>query len=554
MPALARMVENGVMGELATGPVPCSALLWTTLATGQLPDKHGVLDAVEPDPRSGGVRPVTRASLRAAPVWEILAREGLRAQTIGWPTTHPAALPAVCVSNGFAHGIPQSISPAVLESAIAPLRFSPKEWTGDDLRLFVPELARIDQDKDKRLAKLAVVLTEAVSVHAAATALMERSDWDFTSICFSTIAQAAEIFPADTEEIYREVLPSVHRFLDLFLGTLLRLAGEDAVVLLASDRAADGGRGILCASGRGIEADELTFGATLLDVAPTILRLFDFAPAPGMTGAPIGDICARAPQRTVDPAHCVPPPVPAAPPEIEQELRELAAMGYADRVSPSLVAEAEKARNRRDLHLARVLLATGRAAEAIAPLEKLAAEDSANLEVRLCLAHAYFLAGRIAECRALCDALLAESPDSKLGPLVRAHLAMAEGRYAEARAQLAACRDAFGLSAPLDAAIGEAYLRMRDWRGAADAFRSAIAADPAMATAHQGLAQALLEQGLIEETAEAALEAIRLRYDLPKPHTILGLCLRALGREEDAEAEFAAAGRVSGPVRGSGAA
>jgi tetratricopeptide (TPR) repeat protein len=547
MPALAHMVESGVMGELAGLPVPCPPLLWTTLATGQLPDKHGILDSVESDPRSGGVRRVTRASLRAVPVWEILAREGLRCQTIGWSATHPAGSLTTCVSDGFAYGIPQSISPADLEPVIAPLRFQPQEWTGNDLQLFVPELSRIDQDKDKRLAKLAVILAEAASIHAATTALLERADWDFTAVRFPTIAQAAEPFRDDEDGLYGEVLTGVHRFLDLFLATLLRVVGEDAVIMLVSECAAEGGRGILCASGKGIEADELTFGASLLDVAPTLLSLFGFAPAPGMSGSPIRDLCPAGELQAIHPGYLVPPPAPPVPPEFDRDLLDLAAMGYTDHIAPNLLAEAETARKRRDLHLARVLLATGRAAEAISPLERLAALDPANFEVRFYLGHAYFRSGRIAECRTLCEALLAESPDSPLGPLVCAHLAVADGRYADARAHLDSSRSTHGVTAALDAAIGEAYLRIGEWREAAEVFRSAIAADPGIAAAHQGLAQALFEQHLFDQSAEAALDAIRLRYDAPVPHRILGHCLRALGREEAAAQEFAVAQRVSGP-------
>ncbi|MGH9563951.1 MAG: tetratricopeptide repeat protein [Terracidiphilus sp.] len=123
---------------------------------------------------------------------------------------------------------------------------------------------------------------------------------------------------------------------------------------------------------------------------------------------------------------------------------------------------------------------------------------------------------------------------------------MAERHYTEARSHLASARDAYGVTAPLDAAIGEAHLRIGQWSEAAEAFHSAIAADPGIAAAHQGLAQALFEQHLFDQSAEAALDAIRLRYDAPVPHRILGHCLRALGREDAASQEFAAAQRVSG--------
>lgn len=67
--------------------------------------------------------------------------------------------------------MPGSISPEALEDKLTSVRFSPQEWTGEELRLFVPEFSRIDQDTDKRLAQLAVILAEAASVQAAATFL-----------------------------------------------------------------------------------------------------------------------------------------------------------------------------------------------------------------------------------------------------------------------------------------------------------------------------------------------------------------------------------------------
>jgi predicted AlkP superfamily phosphohydrolase/phosphomutase len=182
MPNLARIVDNGVMGDLAPLTPLCPPLLWTSIATGQFADRHGIFDTVEPDPVTGGVRPVTRASLASPQLWDILAGENLRCQVTGWPVTHPAAGPATCVSDGFVHGAQRCVHPPAIEAMITPLRFEPREWTGNDLSLFVPELARIDQDKDKRLAQLAVILAHAIGTHAAATALMEMDDWDFAAV------------------------------------------------------------------------------------------------------------------------------------------------------------------------------------------------------------------------------------------------------------------------------------------------------------------------------------------------------------------------------------
>ncbi len=48
MPALQSLVDQGIMGNLATLDPPFSPMLWTTIATGVRPDKHGILGFSEP--------------------------------------------------------------------------------------------------------------------------------------------------------------------------------------------------------------------------------------------------------------------------------------------------------------------------------------------------------------------------------------------------------------------------------------------------------------------------------------------------------------------------
>lgn len=554
MPHLARLVENGVMGDLATLAPLCSPLLWTSVATGQFADRHGVLDSVEPDPVTAGVRPATRASLQAPQLWDILASEGFQCQTIGWPVTHPAQGPATCVSNGFAFAIPGSIYPKPLEASLLPLRFDPREWPANDLALFVPELNRIDQDRDKRLAKLAVVLGEAVSVHAAATHLLESAPWDFSAVWFGAIGRASDIFPvAHAGEIYKDVVPGIYRLLDLFLGRLVQLAGPETIVMLVSDRTAGerewdaakgrGPRGLLCASGPETQPDELTFGAGLLDIAPTILGIFGFAPSPAMPGRAIPEISATAPQRTLRIAPRAERPIALA--AAESLAGELEGFGYTDAVAESWRAEADAARSRREFHLARVLLGQGRMDGAIPLLERLAGANAANLGMQFYLGHAYLQSGRVAECRTICEALLAQAPDSPYAAAARAHLGIAEGNYEDALAHLASAKESYGIVASLDAVVGQAYLRLGKNEQAAAAFRSAIQTDAGIPGVHEGLARTFLALGQYTEAAESALDAIRLRFDQPLAHETLGRALHAMGREQAAAGAFANAEALS---------
>jgi Flp pilus assembly protein TadD len=558
MPNLARIVDNGVMGNLATLTPLSSALLWTSVATGQSADRHGILDSVEPDFRTGGVRPATKASLNVPQVWDILADEGFRCRVIGWPVTHPAGPPAVCVSDGFTSGAPESIFPKDLESKLLPLRFHPTEWTGDDLRLFVPDLALIDQENDQRLARLAVILAETVTIQAAATALMETGAADFSAVWFGAVGWVCNLFPPGTEDVYKDVLSGVYRFLDLLLGRLVELAGPDAHVMVVSDRSAFdavsrassgvGPSGLLCASGPGFDADELAFGAGLLDIAPTVLGLFDFAPAPGMTGHAVPEICTNVPSRFVREMAVAKPYATDSPPHFELDLTALEVLGYKDSVGAARKPEAEAARTRRDLNLAWVLLAQGRIAEAVPLFERLANAHPERTDIRLYLAHTYYRTDRLPECRAVCETFLAGFPDSPLVPLARAHIAISEKDIAGARTHLANGGEFPAIAAALDIAIGEAFLRTKNWEEAAEVFLTAIQADEAQAAAHEGLARALLLGERYTEAAEAAMDAVRLHYDFSAAHRTLGAALRALGREDAAVNAFATAEKLRGPV------
>jgi hypothetical protein len=54
----------------------------------------------------------------------------------------------------------------------APLQGFPNELTEAHILPFIPDTAKIDQKKDKRLSSLAKVLSDNAFVHAVATALM----------------------------------------------------------------------------------------------------------------------------------------------------------------------------------------------------------------------------------------------------------------------------------------------------------------------------------------------------------------------------------------------
>jgi Flp pilus assembly protein TadD len=75
----------------------------------------------------------------------------------------------------------------------------------------------------------------------------------------------------------------------------------------------------------------------------------------------------------------------------------------------------------------------------------------------------------------------------------------------------------------------------------AQAFRAAIASDPAHIEAHHGLIRALRDAGQFDQSVAAALALTVLTPDDPLAHTALSIALQQAGRIPQAEA---AAGRA----------
>ena len=84
MPNLARLVERGAIADLATLHPPYSPILWTSIATGKRPTKHGITGFIEPTRDARAVRPVSSLSRRCKALWNILGQNGLRSVVVGW--------------------------------------------------------------------------------------------------------------------------------------------------------------------------------------------------------------------------------------------------------------------------------------------------------------------------------------------------------------------------------------------------------------------------------------------------------------------------------------
>jgi predicted AlkP superfamily phosphohydrolase/phosphomutase len=133
MPNLARLIENGVMGTMATLHPAYSPMHWTTIATGVRPFKHGVLGFTEPTPDGTDVMPVSNLSRKVRAIWNILHLQGKTCNVVGWWPSHPAEpIRGVMVSEFYhtAYGPLEKVARAQRSHASLILVMFPRSDTG----------------------------------------------------------------------------------------------------------------------------------------------------------------------------------------------------------------------------------------------------------------------------------------------------------------------------------------------------------------------------------------------------------------------------------------
>ena len=180
-------------------------MLWTSIATGKRPFKHGIHGFTEPTQDGRGVQPVSNLSRCSKALWNILNQNDLRSIVIGWWPSHPVEpINGVMVSDNYhrADGpleqgwplSPRTVHPPELAATLASLRMHPDRLTPEMIERFFPLARDIDQDNDKRLALLMRTLAECMSMNAAAIWLLDNQPWDFFGVYFDAIDHFCHVF------------------------------------------------------------------------------------------------------------------------------------------------------------------------------------------------------------------------------------------------------------------------------------------------------------------------------------------------------------------------
>ncbi len=568
-------------------------MLWTSIATGKRPFKHGIHGFSEPTPDGLGVQPVTNLSRTSKALWNILNQNGLSSIVIGWWPSHPAEpINGVMVSDHYAdaHGSldagwplnPCAVHPPELAGILAKLRVHPDQVTPAMVEPFIPLASEIDQDQDKRLGGFMRTLAHKMTIDSAAVWLMENQPWDFFAVYYDAIDHFSHGFmkyhpPRQSWigerdfELYHNVVSMAYQAHDRSLGTLLDKAGEDTTVILLSDHGfhpdhlrpatipdipagpaiEHGDFGIFAVSGPGIRNAEVLHGVSLLDIAPTILTIYGLPIGEDMDGKVVSRAFVEAPEPDyidswedapgADGRH--PPHTRLDPTASREALERMIALGYIEQPDADRKLAVEHTVRELRSNLGEAYQDADRHSEAYAIFAELCARypDEQRFSVRLFLSCQAL--GRVEEMRRIVEELDGRPGHPQVTEYLRTQVLSAEKRYLEALAALEAVKEARVQRADL-------YVRSRRWEEARELYREALDLDPDNVNAHLGLCRIALRQRDFDLAAESALDALQRVHHFAMGHFLLGralsgyegvrACGRGISRRYPDQSEFSA--------------
>lgn len=582
MPALQRVIEAGVMGNIMTIDPPLSPILWTSIATGKYGDQHGVLNFVEPSAETGKRIPISVLSRKVRAIWNILTHEGYKTHLIGWWPSYPAEpINGINVSNHFPDvnsydSYPEwdlsenHIHPKEQFDELKELRIHPIELHWNHIAPFVPTATKehLEDPKNQELFNaIIMMLARCSSFHNVATHILATQEWNFVGLYLDTIDKASHYFmkfhPPQQKHIsdedynlFKDVMTGFYMYHDMMLDRLLDLMGDNAHLMIISDHGfySDHRRletlpkdsmapmfehskyGIFCLKGPGIKADERVYGSSLIDITPTLLHLFDLPVGKDMSGKVLEQSFIEPKEiKYIDTWEIqdgenwgeLDESIKIDVWSAQEALQQLIALGYIDEMDESDEKLLDQIQTENAFHSAQIKMGTNRTLEAIPILEELHANKPENIKFTGTLLSAHLALNNPVEARKYLTLMR-----NKVGTENTPQLDFLEGRVliqevqpAKALVFLEKAANHEVANAGFYQTLGRLFLVSKDWKKAQKVFLKAIELDSENAVAYHGLCVALMRQKKYEKAIEAGLNAVGIKHMFPNAHYHLGEAL-----------------------------
>lgn len=199
LPALAGLMQRGSYGLLETFPDRVSPALWTSVATGKVVEKHGILDFLK---RQKPPVFFTSRDRKTKAFWNIISDRGITVDVIGWFVTYPVE--PILGTMVAQSNTPRRSRQGVLKGGL---------WPGVEGQVFPPqreaEVLAIMDDVDKGLDAMIAhdLQTDSEDAPADLKDVVEHCKWSF---------RADEIYARTARALLGKETPDI---LAVYLGS-----------------------------------------------------------------------------------------------------------------------------------------------------------------------------------------------------------------------------------------------------------------------------------------------------------------------------------------------
>ncbi len=589
LPNLRGLIERGTVSPLASIEPLISPPIWTNIATGVKPERHGITWFLSDTDRPGQRVPVTSTQRRAKAIWNLLSEQGRSVSVVGWWATYPAErIRGYLVSDfvgyhGFGNSgravqtdLGKTYPPSFLDEIRTELpdpRAVPFETVARFVRLGreeYEEMLRGEGRWAEPIALLCSYLATAEAYVRISARAWSRLAPELHAIYFELPDAASHLFarfapPRRTTvgeegwERFSGTVEEVYRHQDELLGRLLDVVGPEVAVFVVSDHGFKWGQrrpeegdevevgrahlwhepeGIFIAAGRGIRRRHEVRRASVLDVTPTLLRYLGLPTAKDMDGAPLLDIFEPAWLEANAAKHVDSYETGSAQGVGWEGNWEEAAEGFAREQEERLVglgylsrsgAAPEARRGRIDL-----LLEAGRFTDAERELENLLRQTPADASLHVALAELCRRTERWERARKEYEVALGIAPDDPLVLAGFGEVLAAQGDLQAAEAWLRLAIERGEVPSRFHLSLGHVLHMQGRPEEARTEFRLALEKDPGSPDAYYDLGVISEREGQYQEAARLYREAVRLDARHRRARMNLAVVVAGMGDRREA--------------------
>ncbi|MFT7516827.1 MAG: putative AlkP superfamily phosphohydrolase/phosphomutase [Myxococcota bacterium] len=248
LPHIAKILSEGVSGELESEKPPMTPPAWTSMFTGLNPGKHGVFHFIGRDLGSYRHSLKNSGSFVGKDIMSLLSKRGVSVGSLSVPMTYPPyevhdgymvsgiPMPLTGESIAWPPGIFSEMREITGSDYIADVEYSKydgdTETATDDLNLYAELRDELFAIEGQRLKIQAAFLRDKpTDFYFTVISVTDRCQHYFWK--FQDPAHAG--YTKEGAKLYGEVIRDSYRLADKFVGEAREILGEDVPIALVSD-------------------------------------------------------------------------------------------------------------------------------------------------------------------------------------------------------------------------------------------------------------------------------------------------------------------------------